>query len=392
MEVNKLNLVLMGTNKDVIDKQGTLLSALDIIKNEVVCQSIIDAVSKYMADENTIVILNLSANGLQELKFLEVLPNKKSSMIIIGEQGNVELLTQALRAGVKDFIDEKEYEAKLLGVASNVIKHVTHNFNDKNVGHLNVFITARGGSGASFVASNVAYLISKEKEQKVALVDLDLQFGSIGLNFNMMPKYTLADAVKSIDELDNVSLEAYMLKYNDNLSLLLPSASEILLHGDISISKLESLLVLLKVNFNQIVIDMPRIIDPMFSMVMERADHITLVVQQSLAQYRDALRLVKIINKDLEISLDKIVIVINRYDPKSSFRIADLKSLINHDKIYTIASDYERVENASNLGVPLCDSSGNSKIAKDLKKLAQVLEGDDFKKSKKSIFRFFGFK
>ena len=86
------------------------------------------------------------------------------------------------------------------------------------------------------------------------------------------------------------------------------------------------------------------------------------------------------------------MIVINRYDPKSSFRIADLKSLINHDKIYTIASDYERVENASNLGVPLCDSSGNSKIAKDLKKLAQVLEGDDFKKSKKSIFRFFGFK
>ncbi len=392
MEVNKLNLVLMGTNKDVIDKQRTLLSALDIIKNEVVCQSIIDAVSKYMADENTIVILNLSANGLHELKFLEVLPNKKSSMIIIGEQGNVELLTQALRAGVKDFIDEKEYEDKLLGVTSNVIKNVTHNFNNRKVGQLNVFITARGGSGASFVASNVANLLSKEKEQKVALVDLDLQFGSIGLNFNMMPKYTLADAVKAIDELDNVSLEAYMLKYNDNLSLLLPSTSEILLHGDISPSKLESLLALLKVNFNQIVIDMPRLIDPSFSMVMERADHITLVVQQSLAQYRDALRLVKIINKDLEISLDKIVIVINRYDPKSSFRIEDLKSLINHDKIYTIASDYEQVENASNLGVPLSESSGSSKIVKDLKKLAQVLSEVDFKKSKKSIFRFFGFK
>ncbi len=392
MEVNKLNVVLIGTDQDVLNKQRALLSDLGLLKIEIVSLVIIDTISEYSYDENTIVIFNLTANGLQELSFIEQLPNKKSSIIIIGEQNNVKLLTQALRAGVKDFIDEKEYADKLFGVVSNIKKNITHHHNSKHVGYLNVFITARGGSGASFIASNVACLLSKEKDQKVALVDLDLQFGSIGLNFNITPKYTLAEAVNAIAELDTISLEAYMLKHNDNLSLLLPSVSEVLLHGDINTSKLESLLALLKVNFNQIIIDMPRLIDPVFSMVMERADRIILVVQQSLVQYRDALRLIKILNKELEIPLDKIVIVINRYDPKNSFRIADLKSLINHEKVYTITSDYERVENASNLGVPLCESSVNSTVTNDLKKLAKDLGGVEFKETEKSIFRFLGFK
>ena len=70
-------------------------------------------------------------------------------------------------------------------------------------------------------------MLSKEAQLKVALVDLDLQFGSIGLNFDKVPKYTPTEAVNSIDDLDVISLEAYLLKYNENLNLLLPSPSEI---------------------------------------------------------------------------------------------------------------------------------------------------------------------
>jgi pilus assembly protein CpaE len=313
---------------------------------------------------------------------------KKPSSLFIGDQKNVELLSLAIRAGVKDFIDYKNYEEKLDGVFCNIKKKFTH-IDNNNTKRLNAVINAKGGSGASFIASNVAYILSKETDSKVALVDLDFQFGAIGLNFDKSPKYTITEALDSIEDLDSISLEAYMSKYNDNLGLLLPSPSDILLPGEINVANLKGMLELLQINYNHIVIDLPRLIDPVSSMIMEQADQITLVVQQSLAQFRDGRRLIQILNKDLDVPLDRISIVVNRYAPKNSLRVEDLKNMISHDKVYMIANDFERVANASNLGVPLYESSVNSKIARDLKELAKNLGEVEFNERRKDWFTRF---
>lgn len=386
---NKINLVLIGTDELAIKKQLSILSYAENIKNKVICnKAIIDSINKYAQDENNIVIINLTENGLKELQVLNNVAGKKASIIIIGDQKNIELLSLAIRAGVKDFIDYKNYEEKLNGVFNSIKKNIT-NIHNNNTKRLNAVINAKGGSGASFIASNVAYILSKETDAKVALVDLDLQFGAVGLNFDRVPKYTIMDALNATEDLDSVSLEAYMSKYNDNLSLLLPSPSDILLPGEINVSSLKGVLELLQINYSQIVIDLPRLIDPVSSMIMEQADQITLVIQQSLAQFRDGRRLVQILNKDLDIPLDRISIVANRYDPKNSLRIDDLKNLVNHDKVYIIANDFERVANASNLGVPLYESSTNSKIAHDLKELAKILGKVEFEGERKHLLSRF---
>lgn len=386
---NKINLVLIGTDELAIKKQLSILSYAENIKNKVICnKAIIDSINKYAQDENNIVIINLTENGLKELQVLNNVAGKKASIIIIGDQKNIELLSLAIRAGVKDFIDYKNYEEKLNGVFGSIKKNITNVYNN-NTKRLNAVINAKGGSGASFIASNVAYILSKETDAKVALVDLDLQFGAVGLNFDRVPKYTIMDALNATEDLDSVSLEAYMSKYNDNLSLLLPSPSDILLPGEINVSSLKGVLELLQINYSQIVIDLPRLIDPVSSMIMEQADQITLVIQQSLAQFRDGRRLVQILNKDLDIPLDRISIVANRYDPKNSLRIDDLKNLVNHDKVYIIANDFERVANASNLGVPLYESSTNSKIAHDLKELAKILGKVEFEGERKHLLSRF---
>jgi pilus assembly protein CpaE len=386
MAENKINLVLIGADDSTLQKQLSILSYSGDIKSKIICnKTIVDSISKHTHDENSVVIINLTDTGLKELQALNDIDGKKASIIIVGDQRNIELLSQALRAGVKDFIDYHEYENKLDGVFCNIKKNITH-VNNGNVKRLNAIINAKGGSGASFIASNVAYILSKNTDSKVALVDLDFQFGSIGLNFDKTPKYTITEALNTIDDLDSVSLEAYMSKYNENLSLLLPSPSDILLPGEINVSNLNRMLELLKINYSQIVVDLPRLIDPISSMIMEQADHITLVIQQSLAQFRDGRRLIQILNKDLDIPLDRISIVANRYDPKNSLRIDDLKNMVKHDKVYMVANDFERVANASNLGVPLCESSTNSKIAHDLKRLAGSLGKVEFERKNKNVF------
>ena len=387
MTENKINLVLIGDDEIALENQLAILSYSGDVNSKVICtQNIIDAISKNTQDENCIVIINLSANGLKELQVLNDIDGKKASIIVVGDHKNVELLSQAIRAGVKDFIDYIECESKLDGVFCNIKKNITHVYNKSNVKCLNAVINAKGGSGASFIASNVAYVLSKDARLKVALVDLDLQFGSIGLNFDKVPKYPLTEALNAIDDLDSISLEAYMSKYNENLSLLLPSSSDISLPGEINVSNLKKLLELMQINYSQIVVDLPRLIDPLSNMILQQADQIALVLQQSLAQFRDGRRLVQILNKDLDIPLDKISIVVNRYDPKSSLRIEDLKNIMNHDKVYRVANDYERVAGASNLGVPLCESSPNSKIAHDLEELAKILGRVEFEGGRKNLF------
>jgi pilus assembly protein CpaE len=390
MAENKINLVLIGDNELTLKTQLSILSYSSDVKSQIICnKSIIDSIIKYTEDEHSIIIINLTDNGLKELQLLNDIDRKKPAIIIIGDHQNIDLLKQAIRAGVNDFIDYRDYEGKLDGVFCNIKKHITHVYNKNNIKRLNAIINAKGGSGASFIASNIAYVLSKESQSKVAVVDLDLQFGSIGLNFDKNPKYSIAEALTAINDLDSISLEAYMSKYNENLSLLLPSPSDILLPGEISVSALKKLLELLQINYSQIIVDLPRLIDPVSSMIMEQADQITLVIQQSLAQFRDGRRLIQILNKDLDIPLDKISIVVNRYDPKNSLRIEDLKSIVSHNKVYTIANDFELVATASNLGVPLCESSPKSKIAQDIKELARNLGKIEFQDERKNLFSRF---
>ena len=388
----KSYLVLVGSEQAVLDKQLALLSMEDASHCKVFCSKVInEKLGLNHLDEHTILVINLTQNGVKELCFLETLSVKKFPMIIVGDQSDIGILSQALRLGVKDFIDSKTYQDNFVSVIETTKMHINSGDIGSENKRLSVFVNAKGGSGASFVVSNVAYLLANEAKLKVALLDLNLQFGSIGLNFDKNPQYSFTELLGSLDELDAYSVEAYITKYDQNLSLVLPSLSEVILPGEVDVKQMLKLLELLTVNYHQIIIDIPRIIDPISNMFMQQADNIVLVVQQSLVQFRNAKRWVQIMHKDLEIPLEKIVLVINRYDSENSLRISDLREMVNHDGIYTIASDSERVEKSTVVGIPLCLSHPDTKISKDLRLLAAGLSGVDFKEKNNNLFNLFGF-
>ena len=388
----KIYLVLVGSEQVVLDKQLALLSTEDASHCKVICSKVInDKLGLNHLDEHTIIVINLTQNGVKELCFLETLSVKKFAMIIVGDQSDIGILSQALRLGVKDFIDFKTYQDNFVSVIEATKMHINSDDINSENKCLSVFVNAKGGSGVSFVASNVAYLLSNEAKLKVALLDLNLQFGSIGLNFDKNPQYSFTELLGSLNELDAYSVEAYITKYDQNLSLVLPSLSEVILPGEVDVKQMLKLLELLTVNYHQIVIDIPRIIDPISNMFMQQADNIVLVVQQSLVQFRNAKRWVQIMHKDLEIPLEKIVLVINRYDSENSLRISDLREMVNHDGIYTIASDSERVEKSMDVGILLCLSYPDTKVSKDLRLLAAGLSGVDFKEKNNNLFNLFGF-
>jgi len=381
MEEKINSIVIVGENL-TIKNQKNDLGDIDNLRIETIENS---SNALNFVDQNVILIINLD-DKTDELQKLAELNHKKAAVIIIGNKQDANLLSIAITAGISAFLDTNHESHELVDSINNILYKLS---STKQKSTFNAFINAKGGAGASFIASNVAYILSQVKHTKVALVDMDLQFGSISLNFNInTPKYTITEALNEVNELDKVSISGYMEKYNDSLNLLLPSTHDIVVPGELDSQSLDKLISLLRENYNHLAIDLPRLIEPLSTLTMDQADNIVIVLQQNLAQFRDGRRLIHILNKDLEIDLNKIVIIINRYDKNNSLRKEDMVKLVNHDRVYTVANDFDLVETSSNLGMPLYEHSKNSKIATDLKVIAYALGNIQENKRKKFLGLF----
>ena len=381
MEEKINSIVIVGENL-TIKNQKNDLGDIDNLRIETIEHS---SNALKFVDQNIILVINLD-DTTDELQKLAELNHKKAAIIIIGNKQDANLLSIAITAGISAFLDTNHEPHELVDSINNILYKLS---STKQKSTFNAFINAKGGAGASFISSNVAYILSQVKYSKVALADMDLQFGSIGLNFNInTPKYTITEALNEVDELDKESISGYMEKYNDSLNLLLPSSHDIVIPGELDPKSLDKLIALLRENYNHVAIDLPRLIEPLSMLVMDKADNIVIVLQQNLAQFRDGRRLIHILNKDLEIDLNRIVIIINRYDKDNSLKKEDMVKLVNHDKVYTITNDFDLVETTSNLGIPLYEKSQNSKIAKDLKVIAYALGNIQENKRKKFLGLF----
>jgi pilus assembly protein CpaE len=218
-EIVKINLI--GEDPLVLEDELSFISDIDGVSIELITSSrIIEEIVKFSQHDNSIAIINLSKNGINELQALRQVDNKKAIIVLIGEPNNIDLLSQAIRTGIRDYINYNEYKKELYSVILRIKKDLSNTNSSKNARIIAV-VNAKGGSGASFIASNIAAFLARKKNIKTLLADFDLQFGTIGFNFEMVPKYTINDVLSSIDNLDSESLQSYISKYNDNLSLLL---------------------------------------------------------------------------------------------------------------------------------------------------------------------------
>ncbi len=372
MDHNSTTIDIFGTNDNLAQQKQLIETINNCIAN---CHFNNDFINQpeLLANSSEVIIINLSDQALSELDSIEHAKLIDKIIIIIGDKTNNQLLSKAISARVSEFIDQSHYQRDLIVIVKKALLHNTQTTNKSNQRKLNVVMNAKGGSGASFIASNIAYILSQLASSNTALIDLDLQFGSIGLNFDIAPKYTIEKVLNDIKDMDYLDLEAHMVNYQNSLQLLLPSSEEIILNAEIDPNSIKSLLYLMKRNYNHIIVDIPRLIDPLSINTLEQADHITVVVQQSLAHYRDGRRLINILNKDLDIPLNKIVVIINRYDSKNSLNKAELANILNHKNIFTITNDFKKVTSASDLGVPLSHSAPRSRITNDLRSIAHYL-------------------
>jgi len=259
-------------------------------------------------------------------------------------------------------------------------------------GDLTAVVSAKGGSGASFMAVNLAHIMASTSRARVAILDLDLQFSSLAQYLDLKPEHSLLQALDMGEQLDGVALAAYMARHESGLSMIGVLEDEMVLTRDIPLERFVHLLDVVQQNYDHIMVDLPRQIDDVAAAVYERADHVLLVMQQEIGNLRDAMRLRNILVRQLGVAEDKLDIVINRYDKNSPVEVADVRRALAGNKRdpLLIPNQYRDVSASINTGIPMLDHQKTSAVTKALMQIEGRLVGRRDVTSRSALSRVFG--
>ena len=242
-----------------------------------------------------IVDLSGSADPMADIGALADACDEGTRVLAIGDVNDIALYRALVGFGVQDYL-VKPLDAAALAASLGRAKdgpQATAEPSAPTTGRIVAVVGARGGVGATTIAVNIAWMLAHEQHKRVALVDLDLFFGSCGLTLDLEMGRGFREALENPSRIDGLFIERAMIRASENLFVL--SAEEAL---DYAIafdpSAIELLLGHLRRDFQAVVVDLPRFGARTQTAIMTPPCSIVLVSEPSLAGMRDTQRLVKL--------------------------------------------------------------------------------------------------
>jgi pilus assembly protein CpaE len=337
------------------------------------------------------LLLRVSHLWREELASLLLRPaQERPPLLICGPLEEREGIRLAMQAGARDFLPEPVAADELLAALGRMIHEARAG--QATGGKLLAVMNAKGGSGATLLACNLAHQLSVEGGSTL-LLDLDLQFGSVAHYLDVVPAHSHVDVLQQIDEMDSVALRGFCSHFSPTLHVLGGRSGELCLPQDVRLEQLEALLRLARSSYDWVVVDLPRQIDHLTGTTLEQADRVYVLVQQSLSHLKDATRLVRIMREELGVQGDRLQVVVNRYDKASPVSLQDIAEALRCGELQKLPNDYAVVSASQNTGVPLQLHAPRAPVTLGMRELSQALHGSKTAEQgllKRTFGRLFG--
>ena len=372
----RLNVLLVSRRKDTLDSLEAILrqhSGLRLARKLTV-NGHVDPLHD-VAILPDALILHLGESSHAELETLAARAlDRRPPLIVLGSTGDVTVMRLAMQAGARDLLPLPLVEADLLAALKRIERdHLAGK--RRSEGAVLAFMNAKGGCGATLLACNVAHMLVSVSARHATLIDLDLQFGSIPLYFDLFPKRGMLQALENVAGLDELAFNGYLVEDASGLKILGHASEDALPTHSVSPQHVNQLLNLAVTVNDYVVVDLPRRIDPVSALVLERAPHVALVVQQSVATLRDATRLMTCLRRDLGIAKDRIVVVVNRYEKSSSITADDIRNTLACGELSLVPNDYATVSACVDAGSPLLVHARTAAVTRAVMALQARLGG-----------------
>ena len=357
VNVVKKTLSLEADTFEVVGSAGNGQEALDLIPTV----------------KPDIVLMDINMPVLNGLEATEQITKEYPgvAVIMMSVQGEAEYLKKAMFHGAKEFIIKPfNYEGLVETIKTT---HQRHREMQKNIvpkeekereGKLLTYFSSKGGVGKSILSLNSAITLSQEKNQKVLLLDLDLQFSDISILVNKYNEQTILDLVDEGQLNTHQEIEPYLYEYNENLDMLFapgkPEAAEY-----ISKASIERILKTLKPKYDIIIVDTGINFDDNTLYILDHAERIFFVSTMEIASLKNT-KLGLNVMESLGYDQNKVKLVINRYNTKFGVSTGDVEAVFK-DGIYAMIPDEEKIVSLSvNRGEPFAGKGrlGKTKIEK----------------------------
>ena len=343
-------------------------------------------------DESTpnLLIIETGMRGRQLFDQLEELAgvcDADTKVIIIGAANDIALYRELMKRGVSEYLVPPMTPLHLIRSISELFLDPEQPFAGKTV----AFIGSKGGVGSSTVAHNCAWCMAEDVETDSVLVDLDLSWGTAGLDFNQDPAQTLGDALAEPDRLDEALLDRLLVRCTDRLSLFSAPAT---LDKDWEFSPAAYDLVLDKVRRAApfIALDLPHVWMPWVKQTLLSADQVVVTVAPDLASLRNAKNLFDLITTARpNDEPPKVVINMAGMPKRPEIPVKDFADALGQPPVLVLPFEPQLFGKAANNGQMIRELDAKSKASDGFGHLARQITGRSAPvRRKKSMFGLFG--
>lgn len=292
-----------------------------------------------------------------------------TAVVLLCATHTPEFLLNSMRAGVREVLPSPASAAALEAVVQRVAAKLASKHGHA-AGKVLAFMPCKGGSGATFLATNLAWQLAEHNS--VLLVDLNLQFGD-ALSFvsDDKPKSTIADVAREFSRLDASFLAASTVKVTPSFSLL-AAPEDPSMAMEVKPEHIDAILNLAVLQYDFVLLDMSRALDTLSIRALDRAHRIFPVLQAGLPGLRNAAKLLGVF-KSLGYAQDKVELLVNRFEKSGEIGAPEVRRSLGGTAQRLIPDSPKEVDAAINRGIPLAQLSRSNPVVRSLAEMAYAL-------------------
>ena len=333
-------------------------------------------IDTHLGEDAIVVGANVDLESALDLAGQLRVTRPSLGVVLVRRRVDTSVLGDALRAGVREVIEERDLAG--LNAAVGRVRELARTLRDQvpgggipedDRGHGTVVtvFSAKGGCGKTTLATNLAAALADNGRHEVCLVDLDLSFGDVAIALQLFPSHTIADAVSMGDRLDADAVDSLLTPHSPGLTTLVapvePGAT------GISADLVGRILDLLRARFEFVIVDTPPAFDDQVLAAFDRSDLIALIATLDIP----ALKNLKLTLETLDLlnyPREKWLVLLNRADSKVGLALNEVEKTLKVPISAQIPSSRD-VPASINRGTPIVLDDPKHPVTLAIKQFAE---------------------
>jgi pilus assembly protein CpaE len=394
MVADKIRVVIVDDIPETREHLTKLLGFeedIDVVATAASGQEAIDIAAKLAPD---VMLLDINMPGMDGIATAEQLSVRTpaTAIIMMSVQGEHDYLRRAMLAGAREFLvkpfssDEltasirqvhvRERQKQRRVVAAESGKPAAEPAAPHGPGRVVTVFSAKGGTGRTTLAVNLAAAAATQLDLRVCLIDGNLQFGDVGMLFNLSPKNkSIADVAREVVGDDVEALDGMLVNHSSGVRVLLAPPSPEMAEM-VTADHIDRIVARLRETHDLVVVDAAPGLNDSTLAFFDQSDVILTVLTLEITSIKNTRQFLGVTDQ-LGYPASKVRLVLNRADSGYGIRMQDVESSLGRKFQHTVASDWRTVIFALNRGVPFAVAARQARVTEDVLNLAKAVIGGE---------------